>query len=320
MNRRKFITASSAAAAGATTATAVSAPRGIISALFPAGDIQQPKYKPEPLTWSDREFTAAWLGHSTVLMNFFGTRIITDPILSDKAGVNILGLFTIGPKRIMAPALQREEIGRIDLILLSHAHMDHLDKPTMSSLRNSGAAVVMAKNTKDVIDDLEYRDIFEIDWGEKINKAEVEIEAGQVKHFGWRYPWEEDRSRGNRNGRSFNSYLVKKNGYAFVFGGDTAYTPAFKKIGARDEKIQLAIMPIGTYNPWIHAHCNPEQAVTMSSEMNAKMILPIHWDTFIMSDEPVAEPIHRLKSALKQTDIVLALDEIGKSVKVEERS
>ncbi len=317
MKRRKFLGASALVVGGATTAAAANrGPIKLWEYIFPDAEIAPARHKPDPASWSDREVTAAWIGHSTVLINFFGTRIVTDPILSAKAGVRLLGLLTIGPRRITAPALTLEELGGVDLILLSHAHMDHLDYPTVSDLASKEREVVMAKHTSDVIDGLEFKRVREVDWGEKIDACGLTIEAVEVRHFGWRFPWEKDRSRGERDGRSYNALLVRKNGISILFGGDTAYTSAFRKVGASGDTVDLAIMPIGTYNPWRRAHCNPEEAIAMCREMNARAILPIHWNTFIVSDEPVMEPIERLKKGIPGSGISLALDAIGKTVTV----
>ncbi len=275
--------------------------------------------KPNPATWDDGTITAAWIGHATVLINFYGTRIITDPVLANRVGVNVMGLFTVGPKRLVEPALRFEELPPIDLILLSHGHMDHLDVPTLSRF-DRRIPLVMARHTADIIDGLSFRSVQELDWGEKTTAAGVEIEAVEVKHFGWRYPWEEDRSRGNWNGRSFNAYLLSKNGKHIFFGGDTAYQEYFRPIGERGIEIELAIMPIGAYDPWIFNHANPEQALMMADHVGAKRILPMHWGTFIQSEEPTMEPIQRLKTAMAGEPHRLALESIGQTWSLEGKS
>ena len=268
--------------------------------------------KPDPKSWSDSTITAAWIGHATVLINFFGTIIITDPVFSQNIGINFLGLTTLGPKRLVEPALAIDELPPIDLILLSHAHMDHLDFPSLRKF-DKKIPVVMAKNTSDLLCDRGWKDITELDWGETLTTAGVTIEALKVRHFGWRFPWEKDRSRGFFNGRSFNAYLLSKNGKNIVFGGDTAYQEYFKILAERNVPVDLAILPIGTYNPWIYVHANPEQAVEMANHMNAKTILPIHWSTFILSNEPQREPIERLTHALEHHSPSLALNDIGQT-------
>ena len=280
--------------------------------IFGGGDTAKPKLKPEPHTWSDKTLTVAWIGHSTVLINFYGTRIITDPVFSGRIGLNLLGLTSIGPKRLVEPALTPEELPSIDLILLSHAHMDHLDLPSLGQFGRE-IPVVISKNNADVLDGLARKEVHELDWGETINVAGMEIEAVRVKHFGWRMPWEEDRSRGNWYGRSYNAYLLKKNGKYIFFAGDTALQDYFREIGDRGIAVELAMMPIGAYDPWIHNHCNPEQAVQMADQIRAKAILPMHWGTFIQSDEPTDEPIKRFKKALAATPERIALESHGQT-------
>ncbi len=264
----------------------------------------RPPFKPQPETWSDSAFTAAWIGHATVLINFFGRWIITDPVLSERIGINVANLFTIGPRRLVSPALSFVELPKIDLILLSHAHMDHLDVPTLRKF-DRRTPVVIAKNTFDVIEDLGFQEVYELDWGEFALIGDLRVEALEVKHFGWRYPWERDRSRGYWDGRSYNAYLISGNGKHFVFGGDTAYQEFFKKLGERELSIDVALMPIGAYDPWIRNHCTPEQALEMTNQMNARYILPIHWNTFIQSEEPTSEPMERLLRAAPPERIAL---------------
>ena len=274
-----------------------------------------PAIRPDPATWDNSTITAAWLGHATVLINFFGTTIITDPVFSERAGINLLGMFTLGPRRFVAPALSLEDLPPIDLILLSHAHMDHMDMPSLRRL-NKGTPIVIAKNTLDLLADRGWKNIRELDWGERTEIAGVTIEGLRVNHFGWRFPWERDRSRGVWTGRSFNGYLLSRNGKNIVFGGDTAYSEYFRGLADRNLPVDLALLPIGAYDPWIHVHANPEQAVAMANQMKAKAILPIHWGTFRLSYEPVSEPIERLKRALASHSPALALEAIGQTWKL----
>ncbi|MBX2991275.1 MAG: MBL fold metallo-hydrolase [Bacteroidetes bacterium] len=274
--------------------------------------IAVPQFKPEPRTWSNDTITAAWIGHATVLINFYGTNIITDPVFSDRIGLNVAHLFTIGPKRLVYPALTFDELPPIDLILLSHAHMDHLDTPTIRKF-NRNIPMVIAQNTHDVVEDFRFEKVYQLDWGQWAQIGDVRVEALEVKHFGWRYPWEQDRSRGYHDGRSYNAYLLSRNGKQIVFGGDTAYHEHFKKIGERNIPVELAMVPIGAYDPWIHNHCTPEQALEMAGHMNARRILPMHWNTFIQSEEPTAEPMQRLKAAAAHDPDRIVIDSIGQT-------
>jgi L-ascorbate metabolism protein UlaG (beta-lactamase superfamily) len=278
---------------------------------------EDPKFTPDWKTWSNDTLTLAWLGQSTVLINFYGTWIITDPVFSERVGIP-LGPLTIGPRRMVHAPLQPEELPPLDLILISHAHMDHTDIPSLQRMGGlSGQTnlakitkVIIAANTKEIYAPLKLNSVQELDWGESIplsSETDIRIEAIEVRHAGWRMPWQPCRARNEKNGMSYNGYLVEKRDehgdlHAFVFGGDTGYIKSFHAIGERmrleGREIECAIMPIGTYNPWVQTHCNPEQAWRMTREMNAQYIVPIHWNTYMQSSEPRHEPMEWLKSVV----------------------
>ncbi len=265
--------------------------------------------KPEPLKWNDAQVTAAWIGHATVLINFFGINILTDPVLFPRIGIRLPG-FTIGPKRLTAPALQFHELPRIDLVLLSHAHFDHFDLQTLHRF-DEHTRVITAPNTTDLLKWTRLRDIIELRWRErkvlKIDKqttGDITISACQVRHWGARK--QRDVYRG------YNGYLIERNGRRILFGGDTAMTDSFAKLQHHGE-IALAIMSIGAYNPWIHSHCTPEQAVEMATAAGAQSIMPVHHQTFRLSFEPLREPIERFQAALRNTPQRIALREIGET-------
>lgn len=263
--------------------------------------------KPEPSKWSDARVTAAWIGHATVLINVFGVTILTDPVLFPRIGIRLPG-FTIGPKRLTAPALQFHELPRIDLILLSHAHFDHFDLRTLRRF-NKNTTVVTAPNTADLLRWTRLRDITELCWGEQKSlntvAGAVSITAFEVKHWGART--QRDTHRG------YNGYLIESRARGkrrILFGGDTAMTDSFAKL-RHDGEIDLAIMSIGAYNPWIQSHCTPEQAVAMATAAGARFIMPVHHQTFRLSFEPLREPIERFQAALSETPERIALREIG---------
>jgi L-ascorbate metabolism protein UlaG (beta-lactamase superfamily) len=284
----------------------------LVRMIFNDDPVEPAPLRPDPRTWRDDTITAAWIGHSTILLNFFGSWILTDPVFSERIGLSFAGLFTLGPKRLVQPALNIEDLPPLDVILLSHAHMDHLDLPTLGCLAPE-TPVVMAKNTSDVIGWLDVQTVYELDWGKWTRIGDLRIEALEVRHFGWRYPWEEDRSRGFADGRSYNAYLLSKGERHIVFGGDTSYHELFRPIGARGLRIDLAMMPIGAYDPWIRNHANPEQALAMADHLGARCILPMHWNTFIQSSEPRREPLERLRAALASAPERLALQTIGET-------
>ena len=274
--------------------------------------------KPTPESWKDDEINIAWIGHSTMLINFYGTTILTDPVLFERIGVYFLGL-VFGPNRYSLPALEFDEIPKPDLVLLSHAHMDHMDYKTLLNLTDKFPGMIdciTAYNTSDVVADLEWKSLSELDWGEKKELLGIKFKAFEVKHFGWRFPWEKDRSKGYMvDGRSYNAYLLEKNGKRILFGGDMAYSD--KLIGAVEESVDIALMPIGAYNPWRHNHCNPEEALIIASEqLCAEYFIPMHCNTFKQGVEPVDEPLAWLMNSYKKYNIKVGLRNIGSTFKL----
>jgi L-ascorbate metabolism protein UlaG (beta-lactamase superfamily) len=272
-------------------------------------------FKPDITKWKNDDINIAWIGHSTVLINLYGTIILTDPVLFERIGVSIFGM-TFGPSRFTHPALTIDEIPKPDIILLSHAHMDHMDYETLFTLVGNypnKIDCITAYNTADVISELEWKSLQEIDWSEEKELQGIKFKALEVKHFGWRYPWEKDRSKGfMKEGRSFNAIVIEKNNKKILFGGDTAYHDLF--IPLKEEDIEIAIMPIGAYNPWKKNHCNPEEALIMAAQhIGAKYFIPIHTKTFKQGSEPIDEPLTWLKNSISNYNIKLGLDDIGKT-------
>jgi L-ascorbate metabolism protein UlaG (beta-lactamase superfamily) len=263
--------------------------------------VAQAPYTPHPATWPDRGLHAAWLGHSTVILKIDGITILTDPVLSHRIGLNF-GPLTIGLKRLVEPALRARQIPRPDAILLSHAHMDHFDLPTLRSLESHDTRIVTAAKTSDLLRARRYGGVDELAWGDTAGMGDVSIRAFEVNHWGARM--RSDTFRG------FNGYLIETPRYRVLFGGDTALTSTFRALRSA-RRLDLAIMPIGAYNPWIRVHCTPEQALKMADDAGAELILPVHHQTFQLSSEPVHEPIERLSAALASAPHRLALQQIG---------
>ena len=160
--------------------------------------------KPDPANWSNAQVTLAWIGHATVLINFFGVKILTDPVLFPRIGIRLPG-FTIGPKRLTAAALQFHELPPIDLILLSHAHFDHFDLRTLRCFGKS-TTVITARATRDLLRHTRFRNVTELDWGEaktlKTARGEINVVALPVNHWGARK--QRDTYRG------YNGYLLRE--------------------------------------------------------------------------------------------------------------
>lgn len=256
---------------------------------------------PSPEQWPDHGLHAAWLGHSTVLLKVDGVTILTDPVFSDRVGLS-LGPLTLGLKRLTAPALSLARIPRPDVIVLSHAHMDHFDLPSLRALENRRTSVITASETSDLLRVGRYRGVQELKWGQSARVGAAEIRAVEVKHWGARM--RSDTYRG------YNGYLIEAGGYRILFAGDTADTAAFRALRT-SKPVDLAIMPIGAYNPWIYYHCTPEQAWRMGNDAGAEFFVPVHHQTFQLSREPFFEPIERFHEAANHQADRVAITRIG---------
>jgi len=225
---------------------------------------------------------ALWLGHNSVFLAVDGMTILLDPVLGERIGVRIPGV-TVGPSRLL-PRVDTAHLPRADVILISHAHFDHLDVPTLKALANRHTTVITAAETADLIP-RGFGSVQELEWGKSLRLGTLTITALRPNHWGARTMW--DRHRG------FNAYLVESPHARWLYAGDTAMTRNLHGLGELD----LSIFGIGAYNPWIHAHANPEQVWEMSSANKSARLLPVHHSTFRLSDEPVHEPLERLAVA-----------------------
>jgi L-ascorbate metabolism protein UlaG (beta-lactamase superfamily) len=236
-----------------------------------------------------------WLGHSTVVVDLDGARIVTDPLLRPR----VLHLRRTAPLPVAPPA-------NVTAILVSHAHFDHLDLRSLRLLARDAVAVT-ARHTADILRRLPFRQVIEIGWDEsrevETARGPVTIAAYQLRHWGARLQHDDYRQ--------YNAYVLERGGKRLAYFGDTARTPA-QRLGSRGP-IDLAIAPIGAYQPWIHAHCNPEEAVAMANEAGAHSVMPVHHQTFKLSWEPMDEPIQRFTKALQKTPERIALKEIGQT-------
>jgi L-ascorbate metabolism protein UlaG (beta-lactamase superfamily) len=259
--------------------------------------------RPDPRSWSEGGITITWIGHTSFLIQLEGTMILTDPVFSEKIGLRPLGLTTVGIRRLVPPALPIRDLPPIDLILLSHAHMDHYD---ISSLRQlpRGVPTILAKDTTEFVDGLGFGRLQELDWGETATVDGVRIEAVPVQHWGRRYPWDRDRG--------YNGLLLTKHKRAVLFGGDTAYTDRLPA-ATRGRSLDVVMLPIGGYNPYIANHASPEEAWRLLHEMRAGYLIPMHWRTFRLSRERPFEPYERLAAAASGSPRRIALHTIGET-------
>jgi L-ascorbate metabolism protein UlaG (beta-lactamase superfamily) len=257
-------------------------------------------HRPDPVAWPDDRLTVSWLGHATVLLNLLGSSVVTDPVLEPRIGLG-RGRVKLGPRRLIQPALRKRELPRLDAVLLSHAHMDHTDLGTLRAIPARTRVVVQSGN-RDLV--RRFHEVDELAWGERTRIGALEVESVETRHWGARMVT--DRHRG------WGGYLLRKRGLTVLFGGDTAYTDALDHLGRR-ARIDLAILPIGAYDPWISNHASPEEAWEMFQRLGATYFLPIHHSTFRLSREPLEEPMRRLLAIAGPERWRVVISEVGET-------
>ncbi len=277
---------------------------GILGFAYACGVVLQTSVpasvRPDPATWSASNLTIAYVGHATVLIDFGGTRILTDPAFFERIGLSF-GAVTLGPKRVVRAALALEDLPSLDAVVVSHAHLDSLDLPTLARLQGAPLLVLPAR-TEDVVSGLEFPRVVELGWGEQVAAGAVTIEAVEVDHWGKRWPWE--------RWRGYNGYLFSRGDVRVLFASDTAYTAKLGAFGVA-RGVTVAIVGNGAYDPWIANHADPEQVWRMFEESGAQYLLPVHWDTFRLGKEPLGDAMQRLLAAAGSRSERVVIRQIG---------
>ncbi|MGC4033385.1 MAG: MBL fold metallo-hydrolase [Tepidisphaeraceae bacterium] len=255
-------------------------------------DVPAAPKSPDLAGWENADLAAAWVGHATVLLRMGGLTILTNPVFSLRVGLG-LGLLTAGPLRLQRPALAIKDLPPIDVILLSHAHFDHLDRPSLARLPKR-SHVVTYKGVGDLVRDLKFASVTEMNWGDTHRIAGLAITGMPVQHWGARTFYDTHRGYG--------AFLLEADNKRVLYGADTAYQTRWQGTAAVD----LAILGIGAYNPYIAAHATPEQAMEMADHVKAERVMPIHHSTFKLSHEPMTEPLERMLAASKEQDRIVA--------------
>jgi len=218
------------------------------------------------------------INHATVLIEIGGTTIITDPVYSMTVGFII--------PRLKKPGIAFDHLPRIDIILISHNHHDHLNLRTLRRFRRKHASMVcLPKGLEHYARKTGYTDVVGMDRWEKYERYGVRITAVPAKHAGRRNLWE-------KSGSPYLGFVTESNGETVYFAGDTGYGEHFGEIKKR-LAIDVALLPIGAYKPheWFkNIHLNPRTAIQAFLDLGAKHLMPIHWGTFKISDEPMREP------------------------------
>ena len=235
-----------------------------------------------------------WIGQSTLLVSIDGMHILTDPVFSDRASPFSFA----GPKRVVPPALSAEQMPKLAAILISHNHYDHLDLPSLTELadRQPETLFLVPLGLKSLLNNNGIINVVELDWWQEARIGGITFTATPVRHWS-------SRSQFDRNKTLWAGWMVRWPDYSFYFAGDSGYTEDFaitkQKLGAPD----LAALPIGAYAPrnfMKDSHMTPEEAVQALEDMDAGQAVAVHWGTFKLTIEPLAEPPKRLQAELER--------------------
>jgi len=234
-----------------------------------------------------------WIGHATFLIKLGKTTIITDPVFSKNAGPLIFG-----PKRYVEPALNLNEIPKIDLFLLTHNHYDHQDMGTIRKFPYKDAKVIVPLKLGKYFTKNNYKDVNEIDWYQIIEKNDLKITMLPAVHWS-------KRSLTDTNKTLWGSFLIEYRDKKILFACDTGYGNIYKEIGKKFGPIDLTIINIGAYNfkPMFDKsiyHTNPEEALQVAKDLGSKKVIGMHWGTFVLSLEPIMEPRKRFLENAKK--------------------
>ncbi|MCW5625314.1 MAG: MBL fold metallo-hydrolase [Burkholderiales bacterium] len=244
------------------------------------------------------ESAATWIGHATFLVQAGGLNMLTDPHLTVRASP--LGF--IGPKRITPPALDFHELPHIDAVVVSHNHYDHLDAGTVERLAAQAGGsprFFVPLGLKAWFAGRGIHDVVELDWWQSAELHGVRFTLTPVQHWSARTLWD-------RNDTLWGGWRLDAPTFSFFFAGDTGYSEDFAEIRRRLGPVDLAALPIGAYEPrWFMKvmHINPDDAVQIHLDLEARHSVAMHWGTFILTDEPMDEPPHRLKTALRAAHV-----------------
>ncbi|MDP9132469.1 MAG: MBL fold metallo-hydrolase [Nitrospirota bacterium] len=241
------------------------------------------------LTNNRTDATVTWVGHSTLLIQLEGVTIPTDPQWSERASPVTFA----GPKRLMPPGLPFEQLPKVDLVIISHDHYDHLDVDTVQRLaRTHHSLFLVPLGLKVWFTDLGIAEVEEMDWWESRQVRGLTVTCLPAQHFSGRTLWDKNR-------RLWSTWAVAGSTKRFFFAGDTGYYSVFQEIGARLGPFDLAAIPIGAYLPvsmMKMTHITPEEALKIFADVQGKHFVAMHWGTFDMTEEPIEEPPLRLEA------------------------
>jgi len=229
-----------------------------------------------------------WIGHATFLLKLGNTTIITDPVFSKNAGPLIFG-----PKRYTEPALNLNELPKIDLFLLTHNHYDHQDMSTIRKFPYKDTKVFTALKLGKYFTKHHFKNVQELDWYQEVKFNDLKITFLPAVHWS-------KRSLTDTNKTLWGSFLIEYAGKKIFFACDTGYGNIYKKIGKEFGPIDLTMINIGAYDfrPMFEKsiyHTSPEEALQAAQDLKSKKVLGTHWGTFVLSLEPIMEPPKRFQ-------------------------
>ena len=241
--------------------------------------------------------TVTWVGHATLLVQLEHVTFLTDPIWSDSPSP----VPFLGPGRYVEPGLAIDDLPPVDFVLISHNHYDHLDLPTLRSLaeRNPETLFYVPLGNASLLREQGIDKVEELDWGQTAVYKGVTIHCLPSQHWSKRTLTDDHEAL-------WSSWAVTGTERRFYFAGDTGYFPGFRAIGNRLGPFDLAALPIGAYAPRAmmrESHMNPEEALLAAVDLQASRALAIHFGTFDLSDEPLAEPPLRFRNAARKSDL-----------------
>ena len=250
--------------------------------------IDQPVVKPPAL--DDALAVVTFIGHSTFLIQTAAGNILTDPMYSERAGP----LNRMGPRRVRQPAVAFDDLPPIAIVLLSHNHYDHCDRRTLRRLgERFDPLVVTPLGNGPLVRGSGVRRVEELDWWEDARGAQFPIALTPAQHFSARTPFD-------RNRALWGGFVLRPSAMRIYFAGDSADAPFFPDLARRLGPIDLALLPIGAYEPrWFMraVHMNPEEAVQAHLDVGARLSVGMHFGTFQLTKEGIDEPLRALEAA-----------------------
>ena len=246
-----------------------------------------------------------WLGHSTLLIEIDGLRVLTDPVW----GLRASPLRVAGPRRFQPVPVPLRSLPPLDLVLISHDHYDHLDYPTIRQLRKRRMPFVTSLGVGAHLESwgVPPRQIFELDWWESyaLPDSELTVTAAPSQHFSGRTP-------GSRNSTLWSSLVIRSPRHTVFFSGDTGLTTEYQSIRERFGPFDLVMLEVGAFHPsWGDMHLGPENALKALALLGGGTFLPIHWGTFALGMHPWDQPAETLLQLAPRSGARLMMPRLG---------